>query len=534
MIGGPGLTTQLFFASLREQELRLFIPPNILSVLDALFGGSISGENLLRATITLVDMRDILGNIATRQLVLDLIPPQKRMELRDRLELPRDDPLNANALSNPRLQRLQEFFGLSDDSIRPFQPQSATPVTPAYALFDHQRDVIHRLTPLLEQDNRRAILHLPTGVGKTRTAMHIVADFLKINEPSIVVWLASGVELLEQAVNSFHQAWTHLGNRNLSVHTMWGDRPVNLDGLRDGFLAVGLAKAWSLLNRSDPSWAVSLAPRVRLVVFDEAHQSIAQTYRRIVEELTLDYRCALLGLTATPGRTWNDIDADGALADFYGHNKVGLQLPGDNPIEYLIQHGYLARPTFRTLLSEPGLNLTDSEIHTIAQSFDVPDHVVEQLSMSEQYVTATVKAVEDLVRDHHKRILLFAATVTHAKMLAAVLTARFIMSSAITSSTPERERNRIIAQFLQNNDDPFVLVNFGVLTTGFDAPKASAVVIARPTKSLVLYSQMVGRAIRGPKAGGTEACEIITVVDPLLPGFGDVAAAFHNWEDVWQ
>ena len=79
-----------------------------------------------------------------------------------------------------------------------------------------------------------------------------------------------------------------------------------------------------------------------------------------------------------------------------------------------------------------------------------------------------------------------------------------------------------------------ILVNFGVLTTGFDAPSASAVVIARPTQSLVLFSQMVGRAIRGPRAGGTETCEIVTVVDPSLPGFGDVAAAFLNWEDVWQ
>ena len=77
-------------------------------------------------------------------------------------------------------------------------------------------------------------------------------------------------------------------------------------------------------------------------------------------------------------------------------------------------------------------------------------------------------------------------------------------------------------------------MNFGVLTTGFDAPAASAALIARPTKSLVLYSQMVGRVIRGPKAGGTDRCEVVTVVDTTLPGFGDVAEAFTNWEDVWN
>jgi len=79
-----------------------------------------------------------------------------------------------------------------------------------------------------------------------------------------------------------------------------------------------------------------------------------------------------------------------------------------------------------------------------------------------------------------------------------------------------------------------VIVNYGVLTTGFDAPKTSAALIARPTKSLVLYSQMVGRAIRGTRAGGNMDAEIVTVTDPNLPGFGDVAEAFTNWEDVWS
>ena len=61
----------------------------------------------------------------------------------------------------------------------------------------------------------------------------------------------------------------------------------------------------------------------------------------------------------------------------------------------------------------------------------------------------------------------------------------------------------------------------------------SAAIIARPTKSLVLYSQMVGRAIRGPKVGGTLDAEIWTVIDQNLPGFRDISEAFLNWEDVW-
>ena len=62
-----------------------------------------------------------------------------------------------------------------------------------------------------------------------------------------------------------------------------------------------------------------------------------------------------------------------------------------------------------------------------------------------------------------------------------------------------------------------MLCNFGVLTTGFDAPQTSAALIARPTKSLVLYSQMVGRATRGHAVRGNREAVVRTIVDTSLP-----------------
>lgn len=532
MTSSIGLTARLFFESLQDEDLRRFVVPEVLSVLDVIFGGHISGEDLKGVVTTLSDMSDLLKEPKSRHLILSLISERKRAELKNRLELADDDVITVD-FNESRLRLLREFFGIYDENIGIAVSPSSTTIAPRYGLFDHQRSAVNRLMPLLTQDDRRAILHLPTGVGKTRTAMYVVAEFLRANEQSVVVWLASGRELLEQAVESFRGAWEHIGNRPVSLETMWGDRKPDLDGLKDGFIAVGLAKAWAMDSGTDAGWAARLSPRVRLVIFDEAHQSIAQTYRYITEELTLDFRCALLGLTATPGRTWADIEKDGVLAEFYGHNKVGLEVPGENPIEYLIENDYLARPTFRTLLSEAGLDLSDSDLARIRRSLDIPDKVVESLSLSESYLTAVLSAIEELLYKGHLRVLVFAATVQHARMLAAILAVRKIVNAVVTGSTAEHERARAIRAFTQESTEPMVLVNFGVLTTGFDAPKASAVVIARPTQSLVLYSQMVGRAIRGPRAGGTETCEIVTVVDPNLQGFGDVAEAFLNWEDVW-
>jgi len=128
---------------------------------------------------------------------------------------------------------------------------------------------------------------------------------------------------------------------------------------------------------------------------------------------------------------------------------------------------------------------------------------------------------------------LFAATVQHAEMLASVLQARKVPARVITGTTPKEERRRRIEWYKQSGEEARVICNFGVLTTGFDAPMTSCALIARPTKSLVLFSQMVGRAIRGRRAGGNTDAEIVTVVDTKLPGFGDISEAFMNWEDVW-
>ena len=502
-------------------------------MLNAIFGGSIGGSDLRRVVRTLVDFDVLLGDREGRRLVLRLIPEQKRTELEARVERS-VAAAGASEWSESEVRRLRDFFGLVEERIIPPTMPPTNTITPAYGLFDHQRKAVHKLMPLLAHDERRAVLHLPTGVGKTRTAMHVVAESLRSHEPSVVVWFASGRELLEQAVNAFEQAWTHLGTRPLDIGAMWGDRMPDLDRFSDGLLVVGLAKGWATISRTDPDWALRMSRRTRLVVFDEAHQSVARTYRRLVEELTLNYRCALLGLTATPGRTWADIDKDGELSEFYSRNKVTLDVPGDNPIEYLIGNGYLARPHFRTLLSRPGLQVTEYEQARIAQALDIPRDIVSKLSMSEQYVSMVLRAVDELLDAGHRRVLVFAATVRHARMLSAILIARDVRSHVVTGQTPERVRKHAIRTFVSDDETPMVLVNYGVLTTGFDAPRASAVVIARPTQSLVLFSQMVGRAIRGPKAGGTETCEVVTVVDPSLAGFGDVAAAFLNWEDVWQ
>jgi DNA repair protein RadD len=164
---------------------------------------------------------------------------------------------------------------------------------------------------------------------------------------------------------------------------------------------------------------------------------------------------------------------------------------------------------------------------------EIPHSVLRKLAEDEKRNLNIITRLKSLIKQHH-RVLFFATNVEHSDLISKVLQATGISAYSITSNTAYNSRKKWIESFKQYSDEPMILCNYGVLTTGFDAPKTSAALISRPTKSLVLYSQMVGRAIRGPKAGGNKNAEIWTVIDSNLPGFGSVSEAFTNWEDVWD
>ena len=88
----------------------------------------------------------------------------------------------------------------------------------------------------------------------------------------------------------------------------------------------------------------------------------------------------LLGLSATPGRTWDDIEKDEELSDFFNRKKVTLQVSGyPNPVTYLIDEGYLARPTFRKIYSNDNVELTEAEFNKLEELLDLPKSVLEKI-----------------------------------------------------------------------------------------------------------------------------------------------------------
>ena len=500
----------------------------------------VSPTRLRELIIELRSRAGLLLAAESRAILLDLLSPEQAKILITILHISDQNDIYQRLKTHSFRRTLDrevlfDFFELSLPQVEEYIQTPALEIGSCqYGLFQHQRRAATKIRKQLQRHPGRVLLHMPTGAGKTRTAMNVIAEHLRENEPTIVIWLAYSEELCEQAAFEFQTAWSYLGNREVNIYRFWGNRDIDPMNIHDGLVVASLSKTYNAAKKSIQFINV-LGGRTSLVVIDEAHSAIAETYQLILEALIVHHpTTALLGLTATPGRTWAEIIIDEELANFFARRKVTLEVEGyKNPVDYLVDQQYLARVNYTPLFYDGGLNLSETDLQQIREQLDIPENILKLLAEDEKRNLKIIMAVEELAR-HHQRILVFATTVEHSNLLASVLRARGTNADSIIGSTPSFDRTRIIENFKGDTDEIRVICNYGVLTTGFDAPRTSAAVIARPTKSLVLYSQMVGRVIRGPKAGGNETAEVVTVVDHNLPGFGSVADAFNNWEDVWE
>jgi len=434
---------------------------------------------------------------------------------------------------------LLAFFGVTQAEEQALElPAAREILRPDYPLFDHQRRAGRAVySHLTASTPPRVLLHMPTGAGKTRTTMHVISLFLRHQalDDDVVIWLAHTEELCEQAAEEFSTAWQNIGDRHVELFRHFGPHRVELDDIRGGLLVAGLQK---LYRDSLPRQAefISLGRRSPLVVMDEAHSAVAPTYQHLLNLLTATrgMGTAILGLSATPGRAGMYVEDSRPLAEFFAWNKVTLEVPGfPNPVDYLQQQGYLARADYIPLRppAEAGVEVSAAEEQQIREGLDLPESVIKRLEANDRRNLLILSRVMDEA-DRGGKILLYACSVEHANVLANLLVVKGYKAAAVSSRTPPDRRRKVIAEY-RDTGAIQILTNYDVLTTGFDAPRTNVAVITRPTRSVVLYSQMVGRAARGPKAGGNLTCRIITVIDQI-PGYRSIAEGFGYWEGIWD
>lgn len=393
-------------------------------------------------------------------------------------------------------------------------------------LRDFQEELRSQVLEVLSQPaaGNRAILTLPTGAGKTRTTVEALLSWrLSHQDPPLILWIAQSDELCEQAVQSFREVWFDFGHRSekyretLTIGRLWGDR--NATPTECGVVVASIQKLHAAARGDGsgmtPEDLQTLADVTGVVVVDEAHRALAASYGQVLRSLGINFRVknndsALLGLTATPRRTGPE-ETKRLLQRFRNQVLIAPSL-GADPVQTLKGQGVLAKVQYESLdYDADPIELTSSSAHArYYETFeDIHSEVLRRLGEEHRRNRRMLERILELKPEWP--VLLFACSTQHAQAMASLLQRRGRSAACVLASTRTATRRALVEGFRDRKLS--VLCNYGVLTTGFDAPSVRCVVVARPTASHVLYEQMVGRGMRGPEFGGTSRCLVIDVQD---------------------
>lgn len=550
-------TTRQLQSSLHEVDPELY--DNIKDILPPLRGDSynpieIDSKENLRKLVQAFSPSDYFSKKKNMKACLEKLPPKTMREFARELNKHgfsidhRDFPKSLAQISKISWREKKfselflEFFSLPKHFMHPevdklpdyidVNPLSSeNPLilnTPFKSLIDYQHQVYTDAMKKLEVDRARFIVQMPTGSGKTRTSMEIISQHMnKAPEGNIVLWLAHSSELCEQAFQCFIEVWQHLARKDTKAIRCWGKHPQPVAYSKSMFIVGGFQKIHSLL-KDENSNLLQLKERISLIVIDEAHKAVAPTYKNAITTLR-GKNTQVIGLTATPGRT--ETEETEEMAEFFFESKVSIKTStGISEIEMLKERKVLAQIDYVPIKTPVDFELTPAQLRSLEKSFDFPRGFLNKVASSN---VRNIEILKKLLQScsENRQILFFGVNVKHSKFIMSMLTYFGIKTAHIDGSTATNLRQQSIEDF--KNGRIQVLCNYGVLTTGFDAPNTDEVFISRPTNSVVLYSQMIGRGLRGTTIGGTERCRISDVKDNIT-GFGDQVRVYHWFEDFWD
>lgn len=399
---------------------------------------------------------------------------------------------------------------------------NAQTITPANGrnprqLYEHQVDAVKNLDAMNRKESFRTLLVLPTGGGKTLTAVYWLLKNA-VDKGKKILWLAHRHLLLEQAADAFaRNAYTDdMVNRtvfNYRIISGMHDKPIHIKK-DDNVIIASKDSIVSKLNKLD-DWLIG--EDIYLVI-DEAHHAVAKSYKKIIQYAADKTKSMkLLGLTATPFRTSDD--EQGALKQIFTDDIVYK-----TDLEALIKKGILATPVFDEYKTDIQFteHLGIKALKNIENLDIIPEDIAEDIANNKE----RNRIIVDKYMNNYEKYgptIVFALNINHAIALNALfnekgkkygIRSEFIISSVrdmvgITISNEDNERK--IEMYRKGEIQ--VLINVNILTEGTDLPKTHTVFLTRPTVSTVLMTQMVGRALRGLKAGGTKEAYIVSFVD---------------------
>lgn len=341
----------------------------------------------------------------------------------------------------------------------------------SFALRPYQTESLESIVENLSKGINKQLVVLPTGAGKTVIFSHL-PKYLPSALPMLV--LAHRGELLKQAQEKI--LWS---NPNLDVQIEKAEQHADMCDV--------VVASVPTLGRADSERILKYPKNYfKSIVIDEAHHAAAPSYKRIIDYFNSSF---ILGVTATPQRS-----------DSVRLTDVFQEIVYYKTIQDLIQEDYLCRLVGYRVKTDTDI----SEVET-----NNGDYIASQLEEAINTPTRNASVVAAYLQiAPQKKAIVFASGVQHANDLALSFRQK-VTTEVLLGTTSEEDRLDILQRF--KTGETKVLVNVGVLTEGFDEPSVEAIILARPTRSSLLYTQIVGRGTR--LFEGKQHCIIIDIAD---------------------
>ena len=417
--------------------------------------------------------------------------------------------------------------------------------------FEHQLDAFEALNKCFDFDKNQGnggLLVLPTGAGKTFTTVKWVCDNV-ITRNIRVLWLANSYYLLDQAFREmYHYArWIPEPRQTLNIRLVSSNPSHDSSSeilSTDDVVIMTTPTAIKNLNSAaeDRSgnpvttnfrkWIEEGKKSGLFVVLDEAHHAPAHGCRHLLIGTgdaqpgirTIVKKAHLLGLTATP--TYSDESRKGWLGKIF---EMGIIYQADKA--KLTAEGILSRPNYIPRPTGNEFYVPDDLYNRLVREHkDLPEDIIEKLANDSRRNDAIIQEYVQN-KDRYGKTLIFADRWFQCVYLKTKLLERGIKADAIYShidadpGSPEKrnqrtasDNERILNEFRtgkdnQGRDTLDVLINVRMLTEGADVPSVRTVFLTRQTTSQILMTQMIGRALRGRKAGGADEANIVMFMD---------------------
>lgn len=407
---------------------------------------------------------------------------------------------------------------------------TVSPEQSGIRLYEHQKRAIRNLDEWKRtSDSGAGLLVLPTGGGKTLTATYWLMKSV-LDSGGKVLWIAHRHELLNQALHAFERVCY----RDLSPHKQeyryrvisgQHDKAVHIRP-EDDILIAGKSSLAHDLAHIQKKWIENNRGRICMII-DEAHHAPAGEYRKLIQTIREsggNFR--LLGLTATPFRT---AEKEQSLLSKLFPDDILYK----TDLRTLIEQGILSEPVFHPIETkikmadwfheENADALLEKIVAEKGFDFDSPGAPGEQAARLIAAHSGRNRLIVDTYVNNqaiYGKTLVFTINVDMAIALNTLFQERGIRSDYVVSGIRDaatgvnrsNEKNRAILQRFRDGELD-VLVNVNILTEGTDLPQVRSVFLTRPTKSTILMTQMIGRALRGEKAGGTAKAYIVSFLD---------------------